>query len=437
MGFCIILHLKSWGNLPMRKNVIIFGAGVEGRQALTLIGKERVRYFVDNCMDLWGKDIEDIEIISCEKLKSLSGVYDIVIATRRYYREIAEQLNTMHITKFERVYQFLIREKFAAGKDETKRIILMNTHDKTNVGDHLISVAEKCFFEEYLKGFKVIEIPAEYIDNNLADLKSFINKTDIVAITGGGFLGSLWLEAGEINVRKIIHDFADNKIIVMPQTMYFEDTKNGIVQQKITKEIYSKHPNLTLCFREKTSYDLGNKLFDGKVKLLYCPDMVTLLNFKKYFRVRGNKIGLCLRKDKESILTLEDQETISKSIKSKGNEVIEFSMHTEKAVVEKQRAQAIREKLEIIGNTKLVITDRLHCMLLCAISGVPCVAFDNLSGKVSGVYEWIKNNSYIKFARNIESGIMYIDELWSQKECVYNNELVKKCFVDLASEFRV
>jgi len=56
----------------------------------------------------------------------------------------------------------------------------------------------------------------------------------------------------------------------------------------------------------------------------------------------------------------------------------------------------VENKISELMNCELVITDRLHCMLLCAVAGIPCVAFDNLSGKVSGVYRFIEDLPYIR-----------------------------------------
>ena len=44
----------------------------------------------------------------------------------------------------------------------------------------------------------------------------------------------------------------------------------------------------------------------------------------------------------------------------------------------------------------MVITDRLHGMIIAALANTPCLAFDNLSKKVSGVNAWIKNLDYVK-----------------------------------------
>lgn len=54
------------------------------------------------------------------------------------------------------------------------------------------------------------------------------------------------------------------------------------------------------------------------------------------------------------------------------------------------------------SSSKIVITDRLHAMLICAITGTPCIAFDNISKKVQGVCElWLEKFPYIKFVDSI------------------------------------
>ncbi len=71
-----------------------------------------------------------------------------------------------------------------------------------------------------------------------------------------------------------------------------------------------------------------------------------------------------------------------------------FGRETREAVVE--------EKLKEISEAKIVVTDRLHCMIASAITGTYCIAFDNLSGKVSGVYEWLRHLDYIKICKGME-----------------------------------
>ena len=46
----------------------------------------------------------------------------------------------------------------------------------------------------------------------------------------------------------------------------------------------------------------------------------------------------------------------------------------------------VYNKLTEFASARLVITDRLHGLIFSAITNTPCIAFDNLSGKVHGTY---------------------------------------------------
>ena len=56
-----------------------------------------------------------------------------------------------------------------------------------------------------------------------------------------------------------------------------------------------------------------------------------------------------------------------------------------------------KNKINEFADVQLVITDRLHSMIFSIIGGTKCIAFDNKTKKVSGVYdEWLKNESGLK-----------------------------------------
>ena len=59
-------------------------------------------------------------------------------------------------------------------------------------------------------------------------------------------------------------------------------------------------------------------------------------------------------------------------------------------------------KLDEISGYDLVITDCLHGMLFCAITGTPCIAVDQISHKVRGEYKWISELPFIYFAERID-----------------------------------
>ena len=70
---------------------------------------------------------------------------------------------------------------------------------------------------------------------------------------------------------------------------------------------------------------------------------------------------------------------------------------------------------------RVVITDRLHGMVFCAITKTPCIVTKSLDHKVTGTYEWIKDLNYIKLVDNLNFDEVekLITELSSIKEYSY------------------
>ena len=67
------------------------------------------------------------------------------------------------------------------------------------------------------------------------------------------------------------------------------------------------------------------------------------------------------------------------------------------------------EKEKLTFENEHQLTNRLHCMIFAYLSKTPCLAFDNKSKKVSGVYEWIKDCEFIQLYdrnKNISKQLM-------------------------------
>jgi len=286
-----------------------------------------------------------------------------------------------------------------------KKIILINSPEHDNVGDHLISLSEMSFLTENFEDYHIFEVTdIEYLWHHNR-IKKHITSEDIILVTGGGFLGSLWLYNAENNVRNIIKEYPDNKIIVLPQTVFFEDNEKGHYEYNITREIYVGHKKLILCAREENSYQLFTKILGGveHAKNVYLlPDMALMYKYTVNSRRDNKKAIVCFRTDKERILDDSSCQIIKETLTKAGYSVTDISMHSGHFDGIEGRKQQVENKLEEIGSSGLVITDTLHCMISAALTETNCVAFDNLSGKVGNVYRWIENLGYVKFCNCIE-----------------------------------
>ena len=149
------------------------------------------------------------------------------------------------------------------------------------------------------------------------------------------------------------------------------------------------------------------------------PDLVLTLEFNR--STNRKEILVVLRKDKEKII---DRENILRQIKLENAR--ETTTVINKNISLKRREFVFGEKIEEFLNARLVITDRLHAMIFAAITGTPCVALDNKSKKVSGVYEWIKNLEYVKFCNSINDINNNIKTVELQKKYQYNLSIEHK-----------
>lgn len=312
-----------------------------------------------------------------------------------------------------------------------KNIILINTHEYINIGDHLITEATYALLQAYYPDYTILEITANHFALEREMLKGCIQKGDVLVIVGGGYLGSLWLTNGEHNVQAIVKDYPNNRIVVFPQSMYYEDNDEGARELITAREIYSKHNNLHIVLRDERSYFFATKMMPSNVKNYYFPD--TALCYPYENASERKKVALCIRQDKESVIDkgIVTEKVISLACRL-GTEAVATDMMSPEVYPIEYRNEVVACKLEEFSEYKLVVTDRLHCMIMCAITGTPCVAIDNVSGKVSGVYKWIEKLSYIRIMEDLSQLENMAAEVFNADITVRPYDLLGEKFAQLA-----
>lgn len=192
-----------------------------------------------------------------------------------------------------------------------------------------------------------------------------------------------------------------------PQTIFFKNQYGEEIKR--FKKIVQKHKLLYIIAREMNTFLFLQKEFQMPIneKLFYLPDFVLTLSLKKTeYKRKG--MAICLRSDGESDLPMQDINNNKRSVDLDESRVYEIVMakdHIE--IPEWLRNKFLKRKFSEYYKRKIVVTDRLHGMIFAAITGTPCVALDNLSHKVSGVYQSIRGLSYIELAKDVSQ----IDEL--------------------------
>lgn len=270
-----------------------------------------------------------------------------------------------------------------------RAVFLILTPEHGNLGDHAIAKAET----DLLTALNIpyIEVTGLTL-NKLSKCLNVMNGRPIL-INGGGNLGTLWPDV-ETLIRSIILSNKRSKILLFPSTIYYENDPEGNQEKERSVTIYGSHPDLTLYARERLSYELMQNLYRN-VKI--APDMVLRLNECRTACIRKGCI-LCLRSDLERTMSAMDYAALREIVEEQFPDCTRsLDMEQHRAIPISDRYTALERQFDAFRHAELVVTDRLHGMIFCAITGTPCVVLNSKSPKVLGCYAWIKDLPYIRF----------------------------------------
>lgn len=274
----------------------------------------------------------------------------------------------------------------------SKYVILLGTPLHSNMGDHLIAESEVQYLNDKLK-LDVLDVPTEMYQIYRKELIKLIPLRTYVFITGGGWMGDVWPIEEKI-LENMAVDFKDNKTLIFPQTIFYcnPDEENDVSIR--AKKQFEKCKNLVICTRDESSFEYAKKQYSNYSIL--CPDIAL---YHDRLNPRANskiKIGICFRNDREFSAHITTGE-LEQSLSKKGFDIVKLSTIADKPVSCQERASKVNDLLGQFAQCDLVFTDRLHGMVYSYLARTSCIAFDNLTKKVSGVYDlWLKDCKYIK-----------------------------------------
>ncbi|MCO7124214.1 polysaccharide pyruvyl transferase family protein [Sporolactobacillus shoreicorticis] len=279
-------------------------------------------------------------------------------------------------------------------QNHTKKIYVMATPTHGNLGDQAIAFAQNKFIQENFRDYSYIEVPYDDVIRNVNYIKKNMNKDDIIFIPGGGNMGDMYYWEERVR-RYIIRSFKHNLIISFPQTISFSATYTGKHELKKTIRIYKNNHHLLIVARETKSYESMKKIF-GAEKVRLTPDIVLSLNERKE-SVRAG-ILLCFRSDEEQFVKKDLKANLMKMLQSKGETIKKTDTVVNRRVTAKVRPTELNRIWNQFRSSEVVLTDRLHGMIFCAITGTPCIVFKNANHKIEYSYKnWLETVPFIRF----------------------------------------
>ena len=321
--------------------------------------------------------------------------------------------------------------------NKNKKIFLFGTPMHGNLGDHAIAIQEQYFFEDFFPDYEYFEILMPMYHTQKEIIKNTVTPEDLVVISGGGWMGNLWIH-NECVIREIVQNYPNNKIIILPQTVYYTSDELGEREYRITNEILKKHSNLHIFVRERKSYNFIKQKFEftGNSDVYLVPDMVLYgKNMITKEKCTGYEkvINVCIREYCES-----EQENIDdfyEKIKQNYN-IRKVSTVIKSPVVLRKRISELQKSWETFENAEITITDRLHAMLFSVLNGTPCIVLNNKTGKVFGVADWLDDTNMIVRANSLSEVLEKLKRttIWEHKK--YDREKLLNYFEEMADVIR-
>ena len=100
-------------------------------------------------------------------------------------------------------------------------------------------------------------------------------------------------------------------------------------------------------------------------------------------------------------------------------------------VTRENRTEEIDDLICRISGAECVVTDRLHGMILCAVTGTPCVVLPNGNPKVEASFEWVKSLGYIRFIHRSDELSDAVEEVCGCAERIYPEKEMRECYGEL------
>jgi pyruvyl transferase EpsO len=280
-----------------------------------------------------------------------------------------------------------------------------------NIGDILIWYGTEFFL-------KTFNARCKYKSSFYTFKKKKISANIIILLQGGGNFGDLWDGPQDFR-RRIIKDYPNNKIIILPQTIFYSNENNLISDAKL----FSMHKKLVICARDEESLKILKNHFSTNTILLV-PDMAFCIpaGALKKIKINPSYKTLFVKRTDQEINTHIDyfahinennidisdwppmeKETIVAFLLRcflwiNRRMHILFSKITDLYACYIFKQNMIKIGVRFISKYKKIYTTRLHAAILCCILEKPFILFNNSYGKNSSFFKtWFSDLDDIEF----------------------------------------
>ncbi|MBT2635512.1 polysaccharide pyruvyl transferase family protein [Bacillus sp. ISL-26] len=265
-----------------------------------------------------------------------------------------------------------------------------------NVGDLFIMKGTEAFFKAH-----GIRVKKRWNPDNFPFGRR-VGRNAVIVCQGGGNFGDLYPYYQAFR-EKIVKAFPENRIVILPQSIYFQDEK----KLRRTAELFSGHRDMHLFTRDNVSYETAKRYFSANhIGLL--PDMAHQL-----FPMIPKAAPSCgklhfIRTDGEAHPDLQEDDPVQSydwkhvlsSADRRGIALLQtMNVLNKKAgnplpiamIWENYSDYLVKKAVRFFSRYEIVETSRLHGHILSSLLGKKNTVIDNSYGKNANYYHtWMK-----------------------------------------------
>lgn len=312
---------------------------------------------------------------------------------------------------YKRNYSFI---KCMKNREKSPAIIYFGVPNHTNLGDQAQTYCTFIWLNENFPNRKIYSYHSGQVAFGIVSyLKKYVLSDDLIFIQSGYNTTDLYMAEEKMH-REVIQAFPENRIVIMPQTVFFEN----ISEQKHTEKIYNSHKKLIFFARDNVSYKKAKEMFPCIHVSLY-PDIVTSLIGNRHYSNQRNGILLCVRNDKESAISKSEVLRLKKELNSLGYDVsiTDTTIDIDLEYLNGHRDDVLEKIFDEYSNYELVITDRYHGTIFSLIAATPVFVLATTDHKLSSGVDWFPDSfdGYISYKETISQVLEAVREKTFEK----------------------
>ena len=286
------------------------------------------------------------------------------------------------------------------------RIFYLGITEQPNLGDMAQHYCILRWIEENYPKYELIKYESSVVTDDRFDFvlrfKKVYRPCDIIIFQSGYCTQDLGGDH-ELMHRLICDAIPDARIIMMPQTIYFQYEKN----KQRTAKSYNAAKNMLFLARDFVSYGMAKEMFPN-IRVEAFPDIVTTLIGTLKFEHNRSGVCLCTRNDGEKYYTEMQLETFADKLR-KMTTVLRKDTQGQAPfkTIRRNLWHYIYSEIESYSHFDVTITDRYHGTIFSLAAGTPVIIIKTTDHKVTTGADWFKGvyDDYVYVAEDLDDAL--------------------------------